>query len=132
MSGYNWTFNEYADDVIGEELFASDEMLEIFNDSGSFGRDALDAAIGGIMLAGMRAMRIEAEERAPKLAMMLCEWSAEHIMWACPNEECSGLYQEHPSYLVGGLEDGLWVLECPKCGCSTSNPSEDLCIKEVV
>lgn len=41
----------------------------------------------------------------------------------CP--DCSGVYQEHPVELV--YENGSW--ECPGCGCSTSFPEEDCCIR---
>ena len=44
--------------------------------------------------------------------------------WACPNEECSRLYGEHPAILDGDEEHG-WT--CPKCGCSTNFPEADGC-----
>lgn len=46
------------------------------------------------------------------------------MVWACPNDECSGLYGERPQILEKSGDS--W--ECPVCGCSTSFPAEDACI----
>ena len=42
----------------------------------------------------------------------------------CP--DCSGVYGEHPVnlYYKGG------TYTCPKCGCSTTSPDDDLCYKD--
>lgn len=66
-----------------------------------------------------------------------CEWCAswawcpdagqgmrESVGWACPDEECSGVYGERPSILEGDYERGY---TCPKCGCHTMYPEEEGC-----
>jgi len=45
------------------------------------------------------------------------------MVWACPDEECSGLYGENPQILE---KRGDWW-ECPHCHCSTQYPSADAC-----
>lgn len=47
------------------------------------------------------------------------------MIWACPNEECDGVYLDDPSILEKGPGD--WFI-CPRCGCSTCSPIDDACI----
>lgn len=52
---------------------------------------------------------------------ILCVDDTDRFM--CP--DCTGIYGEHPVELVH--EEGTWT--CPMCGCSTSAPEEDACIR---
>lgn len=47
------------------------------------------------------------------------------MKWACPDEDCSGLYMDHPAILERDAAGGL---TCPRCVCSTSFPAEDACL----
>lgn len=46
------------------------------------------------------------------------------MVWACPNEECDGVYLDDPQILE---KHGDWW-ECPNCHCSTVSPIDDACI----
>lgn len=49
------------------------------------------------------------------------------MVWACPDEECSGLYGDDPQILEKAGDS--W--HCPACGCSTSAPAEDACVSMI-
>lgn len=46
------------------------------------------------------------------------------MVWACPNEECDGVYLNDPQILE---KHGDWW-ECPNCHCSTLYPDADACV----
>lgn len=49
------------------------------------------------------------------------------MKWACPNEECDGVYLDDPQILE--YNNGWFT--CPNCGCSTVAPIEDACISMI-
>ena len=64
---------------------------------------------------------------APEIREMFV-WIPDDVMvWACPDEECSGLYGEDPSIL--DYDGHSWT--CSKCGCSTCAPIEDACYQMI-
>lgn len=49
--------------------------------------------------------------------------------WACPN--CSGDYFEHPVFLEHYVDSDIWgryEFFCPKCGCHSNSPEDDICL----
>lgn len=61
---------------------------------------------------------------APEIVEMFVFVPDSVMKWACPNEECDGVYLDDPQIL--DFDGHSW--ECPNCHCSTVSPIDDACI----
>lgn len=100
-----------------------DEYVTVFNElcvdglMGHVDESWADCEVGYMYSPyGMNGMTIEVADG---------EWTQEHEeVWACA--DCADFYEPEAGPILD-YADGWWT--CPKCGCNTCAPEEDLCYR---
>ena len=114
---------QLANEVFDEEVFDGNDLIDVYNDwpdgeANELLHDIVYEMVDEARKSLARAMKAHLETRKGEFFKLLRQ------KWACP--DCStDEFGYVTDYVVLDHVKGGW--ECPKCGCFTSAPEEDLC-----